>query len=171
MPFVCAKRDRDVALVWRLVHVLGRRSRGPKKRRHNIPDADKPLVHVWRDFLAAPASQGGLGASLFEDLEAELAEALVDRDVAPLPPEDQNDRVRAVQDVKDVAWHFRHCAKKRRGCPPWSVPAEVWHLLRMPNMRRQTATGLGGKLAVLHAPLRDRLEEVFPTCGELALHL
>jgi len=87
---------------------------------------------VWQEFF-------------FDDLDAELANAL-DEQHASIPPETTTDmREDAAADIEGIRRFLRHRARKRRGTPPWSVPTEVWHMLLWPNLRRQKVRSIGGE--------------------------
>ena len=50
---------------WRQTHRLARRlaerARGPKQRRYNVPRRTRATEEDWREFLALPPNQGGMG--------------------------------------------------------------------------------------------------------------
>ena len=151
-----AKRKKDFASVWRLLHLLAQQHRGPRKRIYNLPDPCKPSRYDWEKFVRLPACAGGLGAETFYDLDQELEQVLADR-LANDPPAEQGQHwVMAQRDINDIKWFLRQRAKKRRGFPPWSLPAEIWTMILWPSLRQDKPTGLGAVMPELSCARAER---------------
>ena len=57
-----------------------------------------------------------------------------ERGVLPLP--DMNTIKEVEQDIKGLVKYFLRCPK-RRAFPDWSLPAEIWLMILLPNFRKK----------------------------------
>ena len=138
-------RKGDMYNVHRLRTKLAGNGRGPKKRFYFAPRASLS-IEEWKEGMKAPPAQGGMACK----------EVDFDKMIDTLVPERRIEEVSAKEVTEDLKAIKRYWAKapKRRACPPWGAPAELWLALAAPNWRiEKKGQGLGFENEEVEAPL------------------
>ena len=129
------------ATAMQLSYNLAGRGKGVKHRNYRSLALGKAGAEEWKAHLQKPASKGGMGAISLnypDDMETEIEEAMS----KPLPEADMNYAQEAWDDFHRMKGYLVR-APKRKACPEWSSPTEVWLLALLPKWRLNAPSGLG----------------------------
>ena len=131
-----AHRRHQHSEVHRLARQLAGTGVGIRKRRAGILPSCLPCKEELLKLACEKAVNGGLEAEPIH-FEAELDRWLDESTANPLKPLDCNVRQIAKSDLRGVAYGLLQ-GPKRKACPDWSLPTEIFCLLLNPG----TCTGV-----------------------------
>jgi hypothetical protein len=130
--------------VQRLSRLIAGTKLGIRKRKYGLLPSLTPSAEDLYKMASAPGCEGGLGA-VKVDLEDEIKKWTDPDNCEPLAPADLNA-------TRAASWDLRRTIKsmiysnKRKACPVWGVPAEVWLFSLDPlyiSKRIDDKTGVG----------------------------
>ena len=147
-----AKKTGDKSLVHRLARRIAGTGLVAKQRFCSMVATAKGTMCQWLEGLKLPGADGGFMAQE-RDFE-QFQHAVIEEAVAH-PLEAFRFTGQEVEDARQDMWKTRSrlCkAKKRRACPDWSMPTDIFQMLLMPWMLgvRETMVSKDDELRAQH---------------------
>ena len=139
-----ASRRGRKAEVQRLIHLLAARSRGTRKRLFRNLATWRPARAEVERHVVKTGGEGGLNGVIVNAAE-EVAKHLEEQMQYEIEPMDMNFVEQAKEDMRTMTWKMK-VASKRRMCPPWSAPTELFLQVLEPSycsVKEQPRSGIG----------------------------